>query len=161
MVRARRGVNLHTGNPTADARTPQWGASDVAGANASDPTFRRSTRRQHAPAKVCAWCGSTSNVGKREPLRCVRCLDFESVIANAHRYLAEHALRPLNASEESESDEELKVRRNALSAQRQTQCRQEVSGEKTGEAKHPTKSQETEEPEPQAECSATEVPAVI
>lgn len=24
MVRARRGVNLHTGNPTADARTPKW-----------------------------------------------------------------------------------------------------------------------------------------
>lgn len=133
MVRARRGVNLHTGNPTADARTPQWGASDVAGANASDPTFRRSTRRQHAPAKVCAWCGSTSNVGKREPLRCVRCLNFESVIANAHRYLAEHALRPLNASEESESDEELKVRRNALSAQRQ------LNAAKKSPAKKPAK----------------------
>lgn len=105
MVRARRGANLHTGNPTADARTPKWGASDLTGANASDPTFRRSTRSQHASAKGCAWRGSTSNVGKREPLRCVRCLNFESVIAHAHRHLAEHALRPLNGSDEWECDE--------------------------------------------------------
>lgn len=37
-----------------------------------------------------------------------------------------------------------------------TQCRQEVSGEE----RRPTESQEAEESEPQAECSATEVPAV-
>ncbi|BBE46950.1 hypothetical protein RE2895_38810 [Rhodococcus erythropolis] len=135
MVRARRGVNLHTGNPTADARTPKWGASDLTGANASDPTFRRSTRSQHASAKGCAWRGSTSNVGKREPLRCVRCLNFESVIAHAHRHLAEHALRPLNGSDEWECDEELKVRRKTMSAQRQLNAAKKSPAKKDAQPK--------------------------
>lgn len=105
-------VRLHTGNPPG-AFIPPGGARDVRGSN---PEFAKLRRPQRLPS--CEWCGATAKVDASTPRRCKRCRKLEAVVASAASFMALHGLRALGGAVESDSDDELRLRQAARTAQR-------------------------------------------